>query len=146
MNTPLDDSLIALKRIIRATESGARKIAREADMATSELLTLQTLADHPRMSPGELAKALSLSPVTSTVILQKLESRGLIQKVRSKTDRRRLEVELTDEGRSELQSTPSAIDTSFSREFQNLPLWEQHLVAGVLGRVTEMINTEKHLN
>jgi len=96
MDSTLQDSLISLRRIIRATESGARELAKKADMATSELLTLQSVADNPGISPGELAKSLSLSPVTSTVILQKLESRGLIEKIRSTVDKRRLEVVLTE--------------------------------------------------
>ncbi|HEX4855251.1 MAG TPA: MarR family transcriptional regulator [Limnobacter sp.] len=142
MESTLQDSLISLRRIIRATESGARELAKKADMATSELLTLQSVADNPGVSPGELAKALSLSPVTSTVILQKLESRGLIQKIRSKADKRRLEVVLTDKGRHEVNDAPSSLQTRFAERFSQLEPWEQHLIAAVLGRVTKLMGAE----
>lgn len=142
MDSTLQDSLISLRRIIRATESGARELAKKADMATSELLTLQSVADNPGISPGELAKSMSLSPVTSTVILQKLESRGLIEKIRSTVDKRRLEVVLTEKGKHEVNDAPSSLQTRFSERFSQLQGWEQHLIASVLGRVTMLLGAE----
>jgi DNA-binding MarR family transcriptional regulator len=142
MDSTLQDSLISLRRIIRATESGARELAKKADMATSELLTLQSVADNPGISPGELAKSLSLSPVTSTVILQKLESRGLIEKIRSTVDKRRLEVVLTEKGKREVNDAPSSLQTRFADRFEQLQSWEQHLIASVLGRVTTLLGAE----
>lgn len=142
MDSTLQDSLISLRRIIRATESGARELAKKADMATSELLTLQSVDDNPGISPGELAKSLSLSPVTSTVILQKLESRGLIEKIRSTADKRRLEVVLTEKGKREVNDAPSSLQTRFAHRFGQLPNWEQHLIASVLGKVTTLMGAE----
>lgn len=139
MNHTLQDSLVSLRRIIRATEAGARELAKRADMATSELLTLQAVADNPGVSPGDLAKALSLSPVTSTVILQKLEARGLVEKIRSKTDKRRLEVVLTKQGQHEVDAAPSSLQAQFANRFNALTDWEQHLIASALGRVTELM-------
>lgn len=142
MHTTLQDSLISLRRIIRATESSARELAKKADMATSELLTLQCVADNPGISPGELAKFLSLSPVTSTVILQKLESRDLVKKIRSTIDKRRLEVVLTEKGKHEVNDAPSSLQTRFAERFGHLENWEQHLIASVLGRVTTLLGAE----
>lgn len=142
MDNTLQNSLISLRRIIRVTESSARELAKKADMATSELLTLQAVSDNPGISPGELAKSMNLSPVTSTVILQKLESRGLIDKIRSKVDKRRLEVALTEKGKHEVNDAPSSLQTRFSERFAQLQDWEQQLIASVLGRVTILLGAE----
>ena len=66
MDSTLQESLISLRRIIRATESSARELAKKADMATSELLTLQSVADNPGISPGELAKSRGGSLLNAT--------------------------------------------------------------------------------
>lgn len=141
-HSPLETSLISLRRIIRATEAGARSLARQANMATSELLTLQAVLDSPGVTPGALAKSLSLSPVTSTVILQKLEQRGLVVKVKDNHDKRRIMVELTDAGRQEIQNAPSSLQDKFATEFGKLPQWEQHMLAGALGRITELMGVD----
>ncbi|MFN4330297.1 MAG: MarR family winged helix-turn-helix transcriptional regulator [Limnobacter sp.] len=142
MTNALEDSLVALRRIIRATESDSRALAKRADMATSELHTLQVVEDNPGISPGELARALGLSPVTSTVILQKLESRELVQKIRSRQDKRRLEVVLTERGRQELGQAPSSLHRVFSHHFTELAPWEQHQIAAVLGRVIGLLGAD----
>ena len=142
MNTALDSSLSSLRRISRVTEAGARDLARKSNMATTELLTLQQVADNPSISPGSLAKSLSLSPVTSTVILQKLEAKGLIHKIKSPSDKRRLEVHLTPEGLREVSSAPSNVQNTFMENFEKLPAWEQHQIAAVLGKITALLNAE----
>lgn len=142
MKNTLENSLISLRRIIRATEASAKELAKLADMATSELLTLQLVADTPGISPGDLAKALTLSPVTSTVILQKLEQRGLIEKRRSNEDKRRLEVVLTEQGEREAKAAPSSLQARFAHNFSLLPEWEQHQIAATLGKVTHLMGAD----
>lgn len=138
----LDTSLISLRRIIRATEAGSRTLAKQAHMAPSELLTLQMVNDSPGITPGALAKGLGLSPVTSTVILQKLEQRGHIEKVKDTKDKRRVMVQLTTSGRQQLDEAPSSLQARFVSEFSNLPEWEQHSLAAALARVTTLMGVE----
>jgi DNA-binding MarR family transcriptional regulator len=142
MNKALEDSLMALRRIARQNTSNTKEIAKKYDLASSDLLTLQTISDSPSISPGELAKALGLSPVTSTVILQKLENRQLVRKVKSLRDKRRLEVELTQEGLLELHKAALRSHTQFASQFEDLPTWEQHQIAAVLEKVAYLTKNE----
>ncbi|NJM31920.1 MAG: winged helix-turn-helix transcriptional regulator [Limnobacter sp.] len=138
-SSTLEYTLVALRRIIRATESGSRELARRSGMSTSEVLTLQAVADNPGISPGELARTLGLSPVTSTVILQKLETKGFISKAKSPADKRRIQVMLTKTGQKETASAPSSLHVRFMEKFENLPPWEQHFLAAALGKVTDLL-------
>ena len=142
MNNPLDSSLVSIRRILRVTEASARDLARKSNMATTEVLTLQIVADSPGVSPGSLAKAMSLSPVTLTVILQKLETKGLIEKVKHKDDKRRLEIKLTPEGIEKINQAPDSLQAQFTERFNQLNAWEQHQIAAVLGQVTSLLNAE----
>jgi MarR family transcriptional regulator, organic hydroperoxide resistance regulator len=140
MNTALEASLIAIRRIVRLNKSDTKALAKKVDLAASDVLILQTLADTPNISPGELALMLGLSPVTATVILQKLENRLLIQKVRNVKDKRRLEVQLTAKGEAELQGSPSQAHSQFVAEFEHLPAWEQLQIAAVLTKIALLIS------
>lgn len=142
MNKALEDSLMALRRIARQNTSNTKESAKKYDLASSDLQILQTIADSPGISPGELAKMLGLSPVTSTVILQKLETRQLVRKVKSLSDKRRLEVELTPEGLSELHKAALVFHTQFASQFEGLPTWEQHQIAAVLEKVAHLTRPE----
>lgn len=66
-----------------------------------ELLSSLRRVGHPyRMSPGQLAEALMVSPGAMTSHLDRLEKRGLVQRHPDYRDRRGIQVELTVEGRN----------------------------------------------
>jgi DNA-binding MarR family transcriptional regulator len=68
------------------------------------LLRLATRATDNRMSAGELSRALMLSSGAMTNRLDRLESAGLIRRVPDPRDRRGVMVELTDDGRRQIDT------------------------------------------
>ena len=57
-----------------------------------------TRAPERRWSPGELASNVELSSAAMTNRLDRLEQAGLVRRVPDETDRRSIQVELTDKG------------------------------------------------
>jgi DNA-binding MarR family transcriptional regulator len=64
------------------------------------LLRLTTRSDDNRMTAGELGRALLLSSGAMTNRIDRLETAGLVERVRDPRDRRGVLVALTDAGRS----------------------------------------------
>ncbi|WP_328318324.1 MarR family winged helix-turn-helix transcriptional regulator [Streptomyces sp. NBC_00388] len=66
-----------------------------------EVLKTLVLAGAPyRMGPGELAKRLGLTPAAMTHRIDRMAGEGLVTRARDETNRVRVIVELTDEGRT----------------------------------------------
>jgi DNA-binding MarR family transcriptional regulator len=53
--------------------------------------------------PADIARMLDVSPPAITFLLEKLEEKGLIRRVSSTSDRRRIELELTEKGIDQVQ-------------------------------------------
>jgi DNA-binding MarR family transcriptional regulator len=72
----------------------------QVGLADFEFQTLHHLAarDDHRATPGELAAELLLSPAGMTGRLDSLEQAGLVRRIRGTADRRRVDVELTEQG------------------------------------------------
>lgn len=71
------------------------------DLDRQEFDTLHKLAGRGgKAAPSDLAADLDLAPASVTGRLDALERRGFVRRTPSVTDRRRVDVELTDEGRS----------------------------------------------
>jgi DNA-binding MarR family transcriptional regulator len=68
------------------------------------LLRLATRTDDNRMSAGELSRALMLSSGAMTNRLDRLEKAELIRRVPDPKDRRGVQVELTDKGKSRIDN------------------------------------------
>ena len=74
-------------------------------LSPSAFTALLTLGDAPgqTLEPCELAVALGVSRPSMTGLLDTLESRRLVRRAPHATDRRRLQIVLTDPGRSLLE-------------------------------------------
>jgi DNA-binding MarR family transcriptional regulator len=95
------------------------------------------------MLSGALARSLSLSPPTVTGILDRLESRGLVKRVRQVDDKRTVTVSLTEAGRRLLEQAPPPLQLSFLVKLRALPEAEQAAIAATLKRLVSMMAAEE---
>jgi DNA-binding MarR family transcriptional regulator len=71
-----------------------------------EVLKALVLVGHPyRLGPGDLAKRLGLTPAAMTHRIDRMVAEGLVTRERDESNRVRVIVELTDEGRSKWLET-----------------------------------------
>jgi DNA-binding MarR family transcriptional regulator len=105
-----------------------------------EVLKSLVLAGAPyRMGPGELAKRLGLTPAAMTHRIDRMANEGLVTRDRDETNRVRVIVELTDEGRTKwLEAMRMA--TNFEEDLlQDLSSDERALLGELLIRVLRRV-------
>ncbi|MGW3627323.1 MarR family winged helix-turn-helix transcriptional regulator [Streptomyces sp. NPDC000880] len=105
-----------------------------------EVLKSLVLAGSPyRMGPGELAKRLGLTPAAMTHRIDRMANDGLVTRDRDETNRVRVIVELTDEGRTKwLEAMRMA--TNFEEDLlQDLSADERALLGELLIRVLRRV-------
>lgn len=76
-----------------------------------------------------------------TRMLDRLEAKGLLRRVRSKTDRRVVELELTDEGRALAPSLSLPIVNVLNEALQDFSKEEVATLSLLLRRVTEALKS-----
>lgn len=138
-----DDVLIALRRITRSIDLHSRGLLHECGMTIPQLAALRAAAQLQPVSMSTLARAIHVSQATLTGILDRLERRGLVQRVRSGTDRRSVVVEVTTGGGELLQSAPSLLQERFRRQLSQLQEWEQTQMLSTLQRIASMMEAEE---
>ena len=87
----------ALQRYQRSVQAYDDAVGRALSLGPADLRCLDWLADGPK-SAGVLATATGLRPAATTALIDRLEAKGLVERVRDDTDRRRVLVRMTDEG------------------------------------------------
>lgn len=140
----VDESLIALRRILRSTELYARDLAQAAGLSPAQLRVLQILAgsDAGSATPKALATRMGVSQATVTALVDKLVARGLVTRERSDTDRRQTNVTITAAGRASAEDAPDALQQRYVKAFQALADWEQAQLVSSLERVAAMLDAE----
>ncbi len=135
-----DTSLVALRRILRATEDYGRGLARDAGLTAVQLRVLQIVAETGNCHPSEIATRMGVSQATISVLIKKLENFGLIERHQSEADRRQIDLTLTDAGEARLKAAPNALQQRYVQQFEALPEWEQSMIVSVLERVASMLD------
>lgn len=139
----VDESLVALRRILRTTELYARDLAQSAGLTPAQLRVLQILsARDGSATPKALATQMGISQGTVTALVDKLVARGLVKRVRSDVDRRQINVVITDEGGVVMDLAPDALQQRYVRAFERLQDWEQAQLISSLERVAEMLDAD----
>ena len=138
-----DQVIVALRRITRAIDLHSRELMQQVGLTAPQLAALKAIARLQPVTMGALAKSIHLSQATLTGILTRLETRNLVSRVRSVSDRRTVVVEVTEEGRAVLSDAPSLLQEQFRRELLKLQEWEQTQMLAALQRIATMMDAEE---
>lgn len=87
-----------LRRIVKALHSYSQDVYRTYGLTAPQLWTLKTLQREGRLSAGRLAEALAVHQSSLSILVDRLEKRGLVQRIRAPHDRRFVQIALTKRG------------------------------------------------
>jgi DNA-binding MarR family transcriptional regulator len=88
---------LAVQRYQRSTQAFDDTVGRRLGLGPSDVRCLDWLADGPKTA-GQLSKATGLRPAATTVLIDRLVARGLVERVHADTDRRQVLVRMTEKG------------------------------------------------
>jgi len=138
----IEQVLVALRRVIRATDLHSKHLAKTSGLTAPQILLLQTIRNRGEVTIGQLAEEMSLSQATVTTILDRLEKRGLVYRERSKEDKRKVHAYLTELAAGTLKTAPMPLQDQFARQFKDLHDWEQTMIISSLQRVAQMMDAQ----
>lgn len=86
----------AVRTVNRATVSATRARQKLPALPEAQVAVLHTLRAHPLITPAELALRLGLARPTVSNLLRDLEAAGLVARDRSESDRRSVQLRITE--------------------------------------------------
>lgn len=135
-----ETALVALRRILRATELNSRLLASQTGLTTSQFIILQIIARDGKVLPSTVARSARLTQATVTSLVDKLERNGHVTRSRDTEDRRRIWIEVTLAGTRALADSPDLLHDRFQVNFRKLEDWEQAMIITALERVSTMLD------
>jgi DNA-binding MarR family transcriptional regulator len=131
--------MAALRRIIRAIDLHSRSLVHRFGLTGPQLVVLKELVDTSPCSVSELAAAVNLSQATVTGILDRLERKSMVVRVRDSKDRRRVLVSPTPVAQEVLAGAPPLLQEHFTERFAKLPDWQQTQILSSLQRIVALM-------
>ncbi|GAP75977.1 MULTISPECIES: MarR family winged helix-turn-helix transcriptional regulator [Pseudoalteromonas] len=137
-----DELLIALRKVIRAIDLHSKQLNKTSGLTGPQLLIMHEVAQTDGITASRIAQNVNLSPATVTNILDRLESRALVSRVRSQLDKRRVSLYLTEQGKALLDQAPQPLQDHFIEKFSSLSEWEQTLLLSSMQRIAAMMDAD----
>jgi len=110
-----------LRRIFQAVAEYSKSAEKATGLTGPQLWAVKLLANDSHLKVSEIARQMYLHPATVVGILDRLEAKGLVVRIRSTEDRRVVEVELTEHGREVVTSAPEVAQLRLIRGLAELP-------------------------
>lgn len=138
-----DESLIALRRILRKSERYSRELAQAAGLTAVQFRVLQIISEKGGCTPKDISQRMRVSQATVTSLVHKLVNQGMVSMERSAIDGRQKNITLTDKGQEAIERAPDALQQLYVRKFEALEDWEQAQLVASLERVASMLDAEE---
>jgi DNA-binding MarR family transcriptional regulator len=135
--------LQSLRRIIRAVEIHSRKLGQSHRITGPQLGCLLAIREAGSVTTTWLAHHVYLSPSTVVGIVDRLEEKGLVVRQRSRSDRRQVQIGITEKGEELAASAPSLLQDTLAYALKKLPEPEQVSITLSLEKVVDLMEARQ---
>jgi len=134
---PDESAAYLMKRILNCMSSEVDQALEASGLTHAQWMPLVKLHLGHASTAAELARECTLDAGAMTRMLDRLEAKGLVERVRSSQDRRVVKLELTDEGRAAASQIPPVLCSVQNAFLQPLSIAEWEQLKGLLRRVLD---------
>ena len=131
--------LKSLRQIVRAVAIHSKKLDHDHNLTVSQLICLLTLEDKEPLTATKISEYIHVSASTVIGILDRLEEKGFIQRIRSKSDRRLVDVTITEKGLKAAKEAPPPLQDVLATSVRELPEIEQVAISLSLKKIVDLL-------
>jgi MarR family transcriptional regulator, organic hydroperoxide resistance regulator len=111
-----------IRRVFKAVNDHSKMAEHQTGITGPQLWTIKVIGDLAPVKVSDIAKRMYVHPATVVGILDRLESRRLVQRIRSTDDRRVVKVILTEDGKKLVRRSPQVAQGLLVKGLEELTL------------------------
>lgn len=138
--------IMRIRQIIQEMSKYSKYILENYKITVPQLICLHEVYQHGPISIGALTKIVFLNNSTVTGIIDRLEKREYVRRVRISKDRRQVHLEITEPGIAFIKESPKPLQDRFmdrlkvlDEEKITLILWSLEMLVDMLGKKDTMM-------
>lgn len=139
----LEKILLGLRNISHISSVFSKHLQKHLKITSAQLLFLRVLNSNDGLSIGEIGKRIFIKPGTITGIVDRLENKGFVSRIRASTDRRVVNVAITEAGKQLVDAAPTPIQSRLAINLRKLTPDELENITSTLQRLIDLMQTEE---
>lgn len=132
-----------MKKVMSVIKHNMKSHFKERNLTGPQGMLVGTLAHHGEMKVSELSERLGLTNSTVSGILDRLENQGLVERSRSKEDRRVVHVKVTDEFKKQSQKHFEEINKMIEQMMSKAAPEELDIILEGMNTLERVINRQE---
>lgn len=138
----IKDIVESIRRLVRAENLDSRKMSKEFGLTGPQSLVLRLLVKNGALSSADLSRQMYVTPSNITGIIDRLEKKGLVERIRKQGDRRVALITLTESGQKLGKNIPDPIEKKFINELADLEPEHLQILAMAMNQILNLIDTK----
>jgi len=134
--------IFSIRRLMQAGELYTKELNKKYDVSVPQLNSLLTLYEYGPLPPSQIANHIMVKSSTVTGIVDRLEQKGLVERLRNSPDRRVITIQLTESGKKLAENAPPPIQHKILDGLKRLSKAEIDLVVRALTKLTNMLDVQ----
>ena len=138
-NKAVSETMLSLRRIIKLLQDYSQTVYSHFGITGPQLWALKTIYQNGSLSLGELSRRMFINPSTITGVVDRLERKKYVLRVRNEKDRRIVKVQLTPQGNRLAIKTPNPIQGKMIYGLRKLKKDELFSIYQSVGKLVEIM-------
>ncbi len=134
--------IYSIRRLMQAGELYTKELNKIYNVSSAQLNCLLALYENGPLSPSQIAKQILVNSSTVTGIIDRLEQKGLVRRLRISQDRRVITIELTKNGKVLAENAPPPVQQKIIDGLNKLSEEQIKQTAAILLKLTDMLDVQ----
>jgi len=134
------DIIYQIRRLMQAGELFTKELNKTYQVSAPQLHCLLALHENGPLPPSQIARHIMVKSSTVTGIIDRLEQKSLVYRLRNSPDRRVITIQLTEAGKKLAQNAPPPIQHKIVDGLKKLPEGEIKQIILSLSKLTHMLD------
>lgn len=131
-----------IRRLMQAGELFTKELNKTYQVSAPQLHCLLALHEYGPLPPSQIARYIMVKSSTVTGIIDRLEQKGFVERLRNSPDRRVITIQLTEAGKELAQNAPPPIQHKIVDGLRKLPDGEIKQIITSLSKLTKMLDVQ----
>jgi len=139
----IKDIVESIRRLVRAEYLDSQKMSKQYGLTGPQSLVLRLLIKKGALSSADLSRQMYVTPSNITGIIDRLEKKALVERIRKQGDRRVALITLTQSGQKLGQTIPDPIEKKFVNQLADLEPEHLQILAMTMNQILTLTNTNE---
>lgn len=139
---PMREIVYLIRKLMRAGELYSKELDKKYKVSAPQLAALNVLLQGGAMPLSQIARQIMVDSSTLTGVIDRLEQKGLVSRLRNDADRRIIRIELTPAGQTLAEKAPPPVQMKIVKGIRKLEEAERWKIIEGLRKLAEMIDAQ----